>query len=198
MFTGIIETVGRVVDVVPDGGNLTLTIQSELSENLSIDQSVSHNGACLTVVEVNGDKHKVTAIEETLTKSNLKNCKPGEEINLETALSLKDKLDGHIVQGHVDTVATCIQKNKMDGSHLFTFRFSERFGALIIEKGSIAVNGVSLTAFDVTKDLFTVAIIPYTMEHTTFKNLSVGDEVNLEFDILGKYILRAESLKEKR
>ena len=196
MFTGIIETTGKVKEVISKGSNKTFWIESSHSPELKIDQSVSHNGVCMTVEETNGNHHRVTAIVETLEKSNLGDWSAGTIIDLERSLQLGDRLDGHIVQGHVDAVAVCNKVIEKDGSWEYVFEFPKKFAALIIEKGSIAVNGISLTAFTVKKKNFTVAVIPYTFEHTNIKEIKEGSRVNLEFDMIGKYLLRKLSLKE--
>ncbi len=190
MFSGIIEQLGKVVNIVHDKNNLQFTIQSNFTKELKIDQSVAHNGVCLTVVEIDNDTFKTTAIEETLKKSNLSSLKINDLVNLERCIKLNDRLDGHIVQGHVDITSTCISTIEKNGSWEFSFNLPQTYNHLIVDKGSICVNGVSLTVVDLTLDKFSVAIIPYTFEHTNFKKLSVNDIVNLEFDILGKYILR--------
>lgn len=195
MFTGIVETIGIVKEVITKGSNKTFWIESALSQQLKIDQSVSHSGVCLTVEETNGNYHRVTAIRETLEKSNLEEWSAGTIINLERSLQLGNRLDGHIVQGHVDAVAICRKIVEKDGSWEYVFEFSKKFAALIIEKGSIAVNGISLTAFNVKKKNFTVAVIPYTFEHTNIKEIKEGSRVNLEFDMIGKYLLRKLSLE---
>jgi riboflavin synthase len=189
MFTGIIETTGILAASENEGTNLNLFIDSPIIEELKIDQSVSHNGVCLTIVAINGQQYKVTAVAETLAKTNLGQLKKGDKINLERSLKVGDRLDGHFVQGHVDTTAICTEKQTLDGSWLYRFRFPPQFSKLIIEKGSVCVNGVSLTAFNVQKDEFTVTIIPYTYSHTNFSNIQEGTVVNIEFDVLGKYIL---------
>jgi len=194
MFTGIIETVATVTDIAKDGSNVHFTIESSIAGELKIDQSVAHNGVCLTVVEINGKTYKVTAVAETLGKTNLPEWQPGYKINIERALKIGDRLDGHFVQGHVDTTATCIEKQTLDGSWLYRFRFPEKFAALVIEKGSICINGVSLTAFNAGRDELTVTIIPYTYTHTNFDKIEEGSVVNLEFDVLGKYFIRKEEL----
>ncbi len=194
MFTGIIETIATIADVATQGTNVHYTIDSQLAGELKIDQSVAHNGVCLTVVAISGNTYKVTAVEETLNKTNLATWKKGDEVNLERALKLEDRLDGHFVQGHVDTTATCIEKQTLDGSWLFRFRFAPQFGALVIEKGSICINGVSLTVFNIGRDECTVTIIPYTYTNTNFHNINEGSIVNIEFDVLGKYLLRQASL----
>jgi len=197
MFTGIIETVGIVKEVISNGSNRTFWVESSISSQFKVDQSVSHNGVCLTVEEIKGNSHRVTAIDETLKKTNIGDWKEGTSVNLERCLQLSDRLDGHIVQGHVDTSATCVKRKEKKGSWEFEFEFSKKFAELVIEKGSICVNGISLTAFDVSKKSFRVAIIPYTFEHTNINIVQAGDNVNLEFDMIGKYLLRKLSLKEK-
>jgi len=198
MFTGIIEVLGEIIFIEKESTNIHFTIESKISNQLKIDQSVSHNGVCLTVTKLNENQHTVTAVEETLQKTNLKHWETGQIVNLERAMLLNGRLDGHIVQGHVDTVGACIQKEDFEGSINFTFSFPEPFAALIIEKGSICINGISLTVFNCTKDQFTITIIPYTMQHTNFNKLRIGETVNLEFDVLGKYILRSQELKENK
>lgn len=195
MFTGIIETLGTVAALETSGTNISYWIQSNITEQLKIDQSVSHNGVCLTVEEINADEYKVTAIQETLSKTTLGSWKVGDLVNLERCLTPSGRLDGHFVQGHVDTTATCIQKTDQDGSWLFRFEFPEKFAPLIIEKGSISLNGISLTIFDISLNQFSVAIIPYTIEHTNLKQLEPGGLVNLEFDLVGKYVVRGRELK---
>ncbi len=194
MFTGIIEDLGTIVSVQQQGNNIECWIHSKLTPQLKIDQSVAHNGVCLTVVEINGESYRVTAVEETLKKTNLSGWKPGIRVNLERSLRVGDRLDGHFVQGHVDTTGHCLNQQQREGSWVFDFGFPQDFAELIIEKGSIAINGVSLTLFDVEKDRFRVTIIPYTFEHTGFQSLTAGDKVNLEFDVLGKYLLRQKAL----
>lgn len=196
MFTGIIETLGLIKEVNISGTNRQFWVESEISGELKIDQSVSHNGVCLTVDELRPGQHRVTAIRETLNKTNLASWEPGTFINLERCLKANDRLDGHFVQGHVDATGTCTSKKELNGSWEFRFRFPADKAALMIEKGSIAVNGISLTCFNVGMDEFTVAIIPYTYGHTNFKQLNETDTVNLEFDVLGKYIQRISSLKQ--
>lgn len=190
MFTGIIRSLGRLKEISNAGSNKTFFVESELSPDLQVDESVSHNGICLTVEKIEGKIHQVTAIAETLKKTNADKWKTGDWINLEQAMQLNDRLDGHMVQGHVDGTGICLEKADSNGSVLFTFQFDISFAPLIIEKGSICVNGVSLTAFDVADNQFSVAIIPYTFSHTNFKTLKKADLVNLEFDMLGKYIAR--------
>lgn len=194
MFTGIIESKGHISHIAREGSNVHFTIESNISGSLKIDQSVAHDGVCLTVIACDDHSHTVTAVAETLEKTNLSGWSEGRSVNLERAMKLGDRLDGHIVQGHVDTTGTCTAREELDGSHLFRFAFPPQFAALIIEKGSICINGVSLTAFHAGRDTFTVTIIPYTLEHTTFGSLQAGDSVNLEFDILGKYLLRMKEV----
>ncbi|MBL7712241.1 MAG: riboflavin synthase [Chitinophagaceae bacterium] len=193
MFTGIIEAKARVADMIKNGSNTEFWMQSSISNELKIDQSVAHNGVCLTVVELDGDRYRVTAVDETLQKTNLADWKKDDTVNLERSLRLGDRLDGHLVQGHVDATATCIEKQSLEGSWLFRFRFPARFAALVIEKGSVCLNGVSLTAFNVGADELTVTIIPYTYEHTNFSGIEAGTVVNVEFDVMGKYLLRQQS-----
>ncbi len=193
MFTGIIETTGRVVDLQKDLNNLHLIIESDISNELKIDQSVAHNGVCLTVVALADGMHTVTAITETLNKTNLGNLKTGDLINLERCIQMNGRLDGHIVQGHVDQVAICTAVKEMEGSWEYTFRYNPSFGNITVEKGSICVNGISLTVVNSKTDSFSVAIIPYTFEHTNMQNLREGDTVNLEFDIIGKYVAKLTS-----
>ncbi len=194
MFTGIIESIGIIKEVISNGSNKTFWVESPISMQLKTDQSVSHNGVCLTVEETRENSHRVTAINETLQKSNLAEWGAGVLINLEQCLQLNDRLDGHIVQGHVDATGICIKRKEKKGSWEFEFQFPKKFAGLVIEKGSICVNGISLTAFDVKRKSFRVAIIPYTYDHTSIKELQEGDSVNLEFDIIGKYLLRTLSL----
>lgn len=188
MFTGIIESTGKIEKIDREGKNIKLTLSSNLSSELRVDESLSHNGVCLTVTDCNKNFYSVTIIDESLKKTNFSRIKVGSQINLERSLKIDGRLDGHIVQGHVDDIAKCIKKIDQENSWLFTFEFSEKFSDLIIEKGSICINGVSLTCFDTSKNNFTVAIIPHTYDNTNFKLLDEGDYVNLEFDILGKYI----------
>lgn len=196
MFTGIIEALGVITAVEQNGSNRTFWVQSPISHELKTDQSVSHEGVCLTVEEVVNGKHRVTAIEETLLKTNAGQWKAGKEINLERCLQLSARLDGHLVQGHVDTQATCMNTFTKEGSWEYEFEFEARpeFERLIVEKGSISLNGTSLTIFNVSRNRFTVAIIPYTYEHTSIKHLQKGSSVNIEFDIIGKYVLRSQQL----
>ena len=194
MFTGIIETMGFVKDIAVNAGNMTFWIESRISHELKIDQSVSHNGVCLTIEEIRENSHRVTAIGETLRKSNIKDWRQGDLVNLERSLKFNSALDGHLVQGHVDSVAECAEKKEANGSWEYEFNFPKKFSQLIIEKGSVCVNGISLTAFDVKKKSFKVAIIPYTYEHTNIKAVKKGDTVNIEFDLIGKYVLRSREL----
>ena len=196
MFTGIIETQGIVRKVVEKGSNKTFWIKSPISSKLKADQSVAHDGVCLTVEEVKGSRHRVTAISETLSKTTLDDWQEGSVINLERCLKLNDRLDGHFVQGHIDTSAICIDKKEKDGSWEFSFQFLPGFASLMIEKGSITINGISLTIFNVTETTFTISIIPYTFEHTNMKLVKPGQKVNIEFDMLGKYINRKLSLSK--
>lgn len=195
MFTGIIESLGTVEEVKPEGTNLHYKIKSSISSELKIDQSVAHNGVCLTVVELDGDSHTVTAIDETLKRSNLGTIEPGSVINLERCMPANGRYDGHIVQGHVDLKANLQRIDQMDGSWVFEFELDEPHKGLIVEKGSICVNGVSLTVASVSEQRFSVAIIPYTFDHTGFSQLKVGDYVNIEYDVLGKYVA---AMLEKR
>jgi riboflavin synthase len=188
MFTGIIEEIGFVTEIRQDGGNVHFIIQSTLSNELKIDQSVAHNGCCLTVVGLSSDQHVVTAIHETLQKTNLGRWTVGSKINLERCMSLNGRLDGHIVQGHVDGLARCVEITDENGSWRYRFDYQSEF--VTVEKGSITINGTSLTVVDSEDQSFAVCIIPYTYEHTNFQTLAVGDEVNLEFDIIGKYVAR--------
>jgi riboflavin synthase len=193
MFTGIIEAVGIISSISNEGTNNTFRITSSLSQELHIDQSLSHDGVCLTVESVQGSGYQVTAIAETLSKTCLSHWKPGSRVNLERCLQLNGRLDGHMVQGHVDTTAICLDRRDQEGSWVFRFEFPESFRNLIIEKGSIAVNGISLTCFEVTENAFSVAIIPYTFENTNISEVVRGSEVNIEFDLIGKYVERIMS-----
>jgi riboflavin synthase len=195
MFTGIIEAIGQAMSVETHGSNATFWIESPISGELKVDQSISHNGVCLTVEEVKNGAHRVTAISETLDKTNLGHWTTGTLINLERCLAMHARLDGHIVQGHVDCTATCIRKEDKNGSWEFSFKFPVEFAALVIEKGSISLNGTSLTIFNVGKDEFTVAIIPYTYNHTNIHQVKVGCTVNIEFDMIGKYVNRLQQLQ---
>lgn len=190
MFTGIVESTGIVTDIIQQGTNYTYWIESPLSKELKVDQSLSHSGVCLTVEEIRNNIHRVTAIEETLNKTSLQSWKKGTVVNLERCLPMNGRLDGHFVQGHVDTTGTCISRENRDGSWEFRFSFPDEFAALVIEKGSISMNGISLTIFNISRTEFSVAIIPYTFEHTNIRDIHPGDLVNLEFDVIGKYLLR--------
>jgi riboflavin synthase len=194
MFTGIIEAIGIIKNIAASGSNKTFWIESEISKEFRVDQSVSHNGVCLTIEEVAGNGHQVTAIKETLDKTNLGLWKIGDMLNLERSLKLESRLDGHFTQGHVDATAICVRKQERDGSWEYEFSFPKKFAELVVEKGSVCINGISLTAFGVKKKSFKVAIIPYTYEHTNIKTLQKGDSVNIEFDMIGKYVLRKLSL----
>jgi len=190
MFTGIIETLGEVAAITAEGTNLNFIIKSSLSNELKIDQSVAHNGVCLTVVALSEDSHTVTAIAETLQKTNLKELKSGSKVNLERCMLMNGRLDGHIVQGHVDQTAICIKRDELEGSWEYRFKYDASQGNVTVEKGSVCVNGVSLTVVNSQADEFSVFIIPYTFEHTNLSEVNVGDAVNIEFDIIGKYVAR--------
>lgn len=196
MFTGIIESIATIESVRRNGSNITFAIKSGIAGELRADQSVAHNGVCLTVESVSGASYQVTAIAETLAKTNLGSWREGDEINIERSLKVGDRLDGHFVQGHVDTTGVCIEKRALEGSWQFRFSFHPQFAPLVIEKGSVCINGVSLTAFNAGRDELTVAIIPYTYRHTNFHKIDKGSIVNFEFDVLGKYLLRSEELKD--
>lgn len=190
MFTGIIETLGEVKNIAAEGTNLHFTIQSAISNALKIDQSVAHNGVCLTVVSLTDDSHTVTAIQETLEKSNMQHLKVGSKVNLERCMQMNGRLDGHIVQGHVDQVAVCVKRVELDGSWEYRFKYDAANGNVTVEKGSVCINGISLTVVGSESDEFSVFIIPYTFEHTNLHEVNVGDTVNIEFDIIGKYVAR--------
>ncbi|TDE54955.1 riboflavin synthase [Flavobacterium sp. GT3P67] len=190
MFTGIIETLGVIQEIKKENSNVHITMNSSITSELQIDQSVAHNGICLTVVAIKDTFYTVTAIDETIKKTNLADWKVGDSVNLERAMKLGDRLDGHIVQGHVDQIGTCIIAEQTDGSWLYTFEYDEKLNNITIEKGSITVNGVSLTVVNSKKNQFSVAIIPYTHGHTNFKTIEVGTKINLEFDVIGKYVSR--------
>ena len=196
MFTGIIETLGKIDRIEKELGNVHVTIASTLTNELKIDQSVAHNGVCLTVVSIKDNMYTVTAIQETLEKTNVSDWEEGDLVNLERAMKLGDRLDGHIVQGHVDQIGTCISVQESNGSWYYTFEYDSKLNNLTIEKGSITVNGVSLTVVNSKSSEFSVAIIPYTYEHTNFHNFQVGTKVNLEFDVIGKYVAKLHSLKK--
>jgi len=198
MFTGIIQSIGTVIHVEIQGSNRSFWIESSLSDGLKPDQSLAHDGVCLTVESLEPGRHRVTAIEETLQKTTLTGWNPGTRVNLETGLKPSDPLDGHIVQGHVDCTAVCLSKKEKDGSWEYRFRFPKKFAPLMIEKGSVAVNGISLTAFGVKRKSFRVAIIPFTLEHTQIGGVNEGDRVNLEFDLVGKYLHRYKQLLSKK
>jgi riboflavin synthase len=190
MFTGIIETLGEITEIKTEGTNIHYTIRSEISAALKIDQSVAHNGVCLTVVALAGDTHTVTAIDETLQKTNLSNLKQGSRVNLERCMQMNGRLDGHIVQGHVDQTAICIKCAKLDGSWEYRFKYDQSIGNVTVEKGSVCVNGISLTVVGSADNEFSVFIIPFTFEHTNLHEVHEGDMVNIEFDIIGKYVAR--------
>lgn len=194
MFTGIIESLGTVKKIEREGSNIHFIIASSISKELKIDQSVSHNGVCLTVVDCTSETHTVTAIDETLQLTNLGDLDVGKTVNLERAMLANARLDGHMVQGHVDTTGTCLKVEEMDGSWVFTFRYTPTPDRVLVSKGSICINGVSLTVVNPIEDQFSVAIIPYTYEHTTFNQIKKGDTINLEFDIIGKYIAKYAQL----
>ena len=195
MFTGIIEQTARVVEVKKEGSNIHFTLHSDITNEFKIDQSIAHNGVCLTIVDLNEDLYTVTAIDETLKKTNLGELKVGNTVNIERAMLMNARLDGHIVQGHVDQTGTCINVEEQDGSWIFTFRYDSALNNVTIEKGSICINGVSLTVVNSKINEFSVAIIPYTYEHTGFKDMKSGDIVNLEFDVIGKYVKRLMELQ---
>jgi riboflavin synthase len=196
MFTGIIETLGIIKDLNKDNNNLNITVFSSITHELKIDQSVAHNGVCLTVIAINNGEYIVTAIKETIEKTNLADWKVGDILNLERAMKLGDRLDGHIVQGHVDQTGICKSIEEANGSWYFTFEYDSNLNNITIEKGSITVNGVSLTVVNSKEKEFSVAIIPYTFEHTNFKNIQIGTTINLEFDVVGKYVARLYSLRQ--
>ena len=190
MFTGIIEEIGKIVRIEREQANLHLYVKSSFTNELKIDQSVAHNGVCLTVVAIDGDVYQVTAIAETLAKTHLGSLQVGDAVNLERGMLLNTRLDGHIVQGHIDQTGTCTAIQEEAGSTRFTFQYDPSTGNVVIEKGSITVNGVSLTVIDATRDSFSVAVIPYTLAHTNLQHLQIGNIVNLEFDVIGKYVAR--------
>jgi len=196
MFTGIIETLGIIKDLKKYNNNLTITVFSSITHELKIDQSVAHNGVCLTVIAINNGEYTVTAIKETIEKTNLADWKVGDRLNLERAMKLGDRLDGHIVQGHVDQTGICKSIDEANGSWYLTFEYDSNLNNITIEKGSITVNGVSLTVVNSKEKEFSVAIIPYTFEHTNFKNVKIGTTINLEFDVIGKYVARLYSLRQ--
>jgi len=190
MFTGIVESVGKVRGTSRTGSNMHIYIESTFLDEVYIDQSIAHNGVCLTVDEILEDRYRVTAIDETLKKSNLGGLSEGKTVNLERCLKMNGRIDGHMVQGHVDTTTTCLDIQNENGSWLYTFKMPSDGFKLVVDKGSICINGVSLTVVDPTSETFKVAIIPYTYEHTTFANLTIGDKINIEYDIIGKYVLK--------
>ena len=190
MFTGIIEEIGKIVQIEREEANLHLYVKSSFTNELKIDQSVAHNGVCLTVVAIDGDVYQVTAIAETLAKTHLGSLQVGDAVNLERGMLLNTRLDGHIVQGHIDQTGTCTAIQEEAGSTRFTFQYDPSTGNVVIEKGSITVNGVSLTVVDATRDSFSVAVIPYTLANTNLQHLQIGSIVNLEFDVIGKYVAR--------
>lgn len=187
MFTGIIESLGRVVSIGKEGTNRHIQIESDISHELKVDQSLSHDGVCLTVTEVSGNRHWITAVDETLSRTSVANWREGRLVNLERSMKANDRFDGHIVQGHVDQTGVCISIDDQDGSWQVKFKY-EPHHQVLVEKGSVCINGVSLTCFDCDKDTFSVAIVPYTFNHTNFQRITAGQKVNLEFDILGKYV----------
>ncbi len=197
MFTGIIESLGIIEEVEQENTNLNITLQAGLTSELKIDQSLAHNGICLTVVAITNNTYTVTAIQETINKTTIGSWKKGDVINLERAMKLDQRLDGHIVQGHVDQIGQCIVNEETDGSWLFTFQYDASLNNITIEKGSITINGVSLTVVDSKKDQFSVAIIPYTFENTNFKMIKKGSFVNLEFDVIGKYVAKLYQNKKE-
>jgi riboflavin synthase len=196
MFTGIIETLGIIKDLKKDNNNLNITVSSSITHELKIDQSVAHNGVCLTVIAINNGEYTVTAIKETIEKTNLADWKVGDLLNLERAMKLGDRLDGHIVQGHVDQIGICKSIEEANGSWYFTFEYDSNLNNITIEKGSITVNGVSLTVVNSKENEFSVAIIPYTFEYTNFNTFRLGTKINLEFDVVGKYVSRLYSLRQ--
>jgi riboflavin synthase len=196
MFTGIVEAIGKIISIKKEGSNCHFTLSCPFTNELKVDQSLSHNGVCLTVVSVDGPYYTVTAIDETLKKSNLSGWKTGMEVNLERCMKADGRFDGHIVQGHVDQTAECTSVKDENGSWLFHFKYDATKGNITVEKGSVTVNGVSLTVVESGDDYFSVAIIPYTFDHTNFKNIKKGDHVNIEFDIVGKYIKRLTAMQK--
>lgn len=197
MFTGIIKDIGKVIDIKKEGSNIHFTIQASMATNLKIDESVAHSGVCLTVVATKDQTYVVTAVQETLQKTNLGDWQLGTEVNLERAMVFNARLDGHIVQGHVDMTGRCKAIKSVDGSWEFTFEYQASEDHLLVDKGSICVNGTSLTVVDPSEEQFSVAIIPYTYQHTVFRNMKIGDRINLEFDMIGKYIAKYAKLYAK-
>jgi riboflavin synthase len=198
MFTGIIESLGEVLAIIKEGSNIHFLIHSTLAKELKVDQSLSHNGVCLTVTSIDNESYSVTAILETLNRTNLGQLKVGDKVNLERAMSYNGRLDGHIVQGHVDDVGFCTKVVEQYGSWEYYFEYAPNLDHILVDKGSVCINGVSLTVVNPSTNTFNVAIIPYTYEHTTFKDIKVGDKVNLEFDILGKYVAKYAMLYMKK
>jgi riboflavin synthase len=196
MFTGIIEQLGVIKSIEKSATNTVFIISSEITKELKVDQSIAHNGVCLTIEAIHENNYQVTAVAETLAKTNAGNWRINDVINLERAMQFNSRMDGHLVQGHVDTVATCLEVKDMNGSWMYRFQFPENFAPLMIEKGSVSINGTSLTAYDVTTNQFSVAIIPYTYNHTNINSLKVGDSVNIEFDMIGKYVARFVQLNK--
>ncbi|MEP6512720.1 MAG: riboflavin synthase [Parafilimonas sp.] len=190
MFTGIIECTGKIESIENNGTNKTFEISCAIANELKVDQSINHDGVCLTVQEIVNESYRVTAIKETLSKANLEQWKTGDEVNIERCILMNGRLDGHVVQGHIDATALCIERKELEGSHEYRFEYPKEFSHLIIEKGSVCVNGISLTAFKIGKQNFSVAIIPYTFHHTNIKNIKPGSLVNIEFDVIGKYLAR--------
>jgi riboflavin synthase len=192
MFTGIIESLGEVIATRQEGTNMVITIRSTLTPELKVDQSIAHNGVCLTVTRTDNDTYDIVAVAETLQKSNIGRLAPGQKVNLERAMQFNGRIDGHLVQGHVDSTGECLSCTPKDGSWEYRFRYPSQFSALIVEKGSVCLNGISLTVFNVTDSEFTIAVIPYTYEHTNIAAVQAGDVINLEFDIIGKYVARQQ------
>lgn len=195
MFTGIIEQLGRIKDIQHHEGKLILQVEATFMNELRVDQSVAHNGICLTLTDINENRYTVCAVHETMAKTTIGSWQKDDLINLERGLIVGSRLDGHIVQGHVDTTGICIERIEANGNWQFRFSYPKEFAALIIEKGSIVINGVSLTCYNLSENTFEVTIIPFTMDHTTFQQLQIGNQVNLEFDVLGKYFLRQQAVK---
>ena len=195
MFTGIIESLGEVIATKKEGSNMVISIRSSLTPELKVDQSIAHNGVCLTVTHIDKDIYQIVAVAETLQKSNLGTLVPGQKVNLERAMVFNGRIDGHLVQGHVDSTGECISCTPQNGSWEYRFRFPAQFAPLIVEKGSICLNGISLTCYNVTDNEFTIAVIPYTYEHTNISGVTAGNTVNLEFDILGKYVARQMAVR---
>jgi riboflavin synthase len=197
MFTGIIEELGIVKNIAKEKGNMVITVEASFAAKLKLNESVAHNGACLSVIPVSKKTYKVMAVQETLTRTNIKHLKKGSKINLERSMAANGHVDGHFVLGHIDGIVQCTSVKKLQGSHVFTFSCKKSDRNYIVEKGSVALNGVSLTIANVTKTSFSVAIIPYTFAHTNFESIKPGDEVNVEFDILGKYVVQYMSKSKK-